>query len=44
MFRRIIPLTLAATLLALSPARPADDNDKGGGLYEALLAYSTART
>jgi Domain of Unknown Function (DUF1080) len=35
MVRRIIPLTLAAALLVLSPARPADD-DKGAGLYEGF--------
>jgi len=36
MFRRLIPLTLMAALLALSPARPADDSDKGGGIYEGF--------
>ena len=36
MFRRTIPLALAAALLALSPARPADDSDKGAGLYEGF--------
>ena len=36
MFRRTIPLTLAAVLLALTPARPADDSDKGTGLYEGF--------
>ena len=36
MFRRLIPLTLIAALLALSPARPADDSDKGTGLYEGF--------
>src|SRR5438445_13257063 len=36
MFRRLIPLTLAATLLALATARPADD-DKGTGLYEGFI-------
>jgi 3-keto-disaccharide hydrolase len=35
MFRRLIPLTLAATLLALASARP-DDSDKGWGLYEGF--------
>ena len=35
MFRRLIPLSLAAALLALSPARPADD-DRGTGLYEGF--------
>lgn len=35
MVRRIIPLTLMAALLLLSPARPADA-DKGTGLYEGF--------
>jgi len=35
MIRRLIPLALAAALLAPAPARPADD-DKGAGLYEGF--------
>ena len=38
MFRRIIPLTLAAALLALSPARPADDFPKETGLYDGFTS------
>ena len=44
MFRRIIPLTLAAALLALAPARPADDSTRGPACTRALLVFSTART
>src|SRR5207302_8363306 len=36
MFRRLMPLSLAAFLLALSPPRPADDSDQGAGLYEGF--------
>ncbi len=35
--RRIIPLTLAAALLALSPARPAD-SDKDAGMYKGFTS------
>ena len=42
MFRRLIPLTLAATLLALAPARP-DDSDKGWGLYEGFTRLFNAK-
>ncbi len=38
MFHRIIPLTLAAALLALAPARPADDFPKETGLYDGFTS------
>ena len=38
MFRRIIPPTLAAVLLALSPALPADDFPKETGLYDGFTS------
>ena len=38
MFRRLIPLTAAAALLVLSPARPADDFPKETGLYDRFTS------
>jgi hypothetical protein len=43
MFRRLFSLTLAAAVLALSPARPADEFPKETGLYDGFTSLFSGK-